>query len=74
VCCVVIGVLCGEDVAFGGVFRCSMNLQDKFGSGVLVDCVLFVVCDDVMALMMTCMHVYDTVGLLYSTRFQHSAM
>lgn len=24
-------VLFGEDVAFGGVFRCSMNLQKKFG-------------------------------------------
>lgn len=25
-------VLCfGEDVAFGGVFRCTMNLQDEFG-------------------------------------------
>lgn len=22
----------GEDVAFGGVFRCSLGLQDKFGS------------------------------------------
>lgn len=21
----------GEDVAFGGVFRCSLGLQDKFG-------------------------------------------
>lgn len=24
-------ILLGEDVAFGGVFRCSMGLQDKFG-------------------------------------------
>lgn len=25
-------ILFGEDVAFGGVFRCSMGLQDQFGS------------------------------------------
>ena len=24
-------VLFGEDVAFGGVFRCSVNLREKFG-------------------------------------------
>lgn len=24
-------VLFGEDVAFGGVFRCSVGLQDKYG-------------------------------------------
>ncbi len=24
-------VVFGEDVAFGGVFRCSMGLKDKFG-------------------------------------------
>lgn len=24
-------ILCGEDVAFGGVFRCSMGLQEEFG-------------------------------------------
>lgn len=23
----------GEDVAFGGVFRCSLGLKEKFGSG-----------------------------------------
>ncbi|EPZ36043.1 2-oxoisovalerate dehydrogenase subunit beta, mitochondrial [Rozella allomycis CSF55] len=27
-----IKVVFGEDVAFGGVFRCSVNLKDKFGS------------------------------------------
>ena len=26
-------VLFGEDVAFGGVFRCSMGLREKFGKG-----------------------------------------
>lgn len=26
-----ISVLFGEDVAFGGVFRCSLGLQDKYG-------------------------------------------
>lgn len=25
-------ILFGEDVAFGGVFRCSMDLQSEFGS------------------------------------------
>jgi 2-oxoisovalerate dehydrogenase E1 component beta subunit len=25
-------IVFGEDVAFGGVFRCSQNLRDKFGS------------------------------------------
>lgn len=25
-------VLFGEDVAFGGVFRCSLGLKDKYGS------------------------------------------
>lgn len=25
-------VVFGEDVAFGGVFRCTMGLRDKFGS------------------------------------------
>lgn len=25
-------VLFGEDVAFGGVFRCSIGLKDKFGN------------------------------------------
>jgi 2-oxoisovalerate dehydrogenase E1 component beta subunit len=24
-------VVFGEDVAFGGVFRCSVNLREKFG-------------------------------------------
>ena len=24
-------ILLGEDVAFGGVFRCSTNLREKFG-------------------------------------------
>lgn len=24
-------IICGEDVAFGGVFRCSVDLKDKFG-------------------------------------------
>ena len=27
-------VLFGEDVAFGGVFRCSMGLREKFGNGI----------------------------------------
>lgn len=25
-------ILFGEDVAFGGVFRCSLNLKDKYGA------------------------------------------
>jgi 2-oxoisovalerate dehydrogenase E1 component beta subunit len=25
-------IVFGEDVAFGGVFRCSQNLRDKFGN------------------------------------------
>ena len=25
-------ILFGEDVSFGGVFRCSINLKDQFGS------------------------------------------
>jgi pyruvate/2-oxoglutarate/acetoin dehydrogenase E1 component len=25
-------VIFGEDVAFGGVFRCTINLKDRFGS------------------------------------------
>ena len=24
-------ILCGEDVGFGGVFRCSVGLQQEFG-------------------------------------------
>lgn len=31
-------VLFGEDVAFGGVFRCSMGLREKFGSEILFNC------------------------------------
>lgn len=30
-CCVGKQILFGEDVAFGGVFRCSMGLMEKFG-------------------------------------------
>ena len=29
--CVAHTVVFGEDVAFGGVFRCTTELQDKFG-------------------------------------------
>lgn len=25
-------IICGEDVAFGGVFRCTLNLRDKYGA------------------------------------------
>lgn len=29
-------VVFGEDVAFGGVFRCTVGLQDKYGAFMLV--------------------------------------
>ena len=28
-------VIFGEDVAFGGVFRCTVGLEEKYGKGIL---------------------------------------
>ena len=35
----IISVIFGEDVAFGGVFRCTVGLKDKYGK-----CMMFALC------------------------------
>lgn len=53
VCLYFISVIFGEDVAFGGVFRCTVGLQDKYGNFYDILCFLilssfftFAVCFD----------------------------
>ena len=41
-------MLFGEDVAFGGVFRCSLGLQDKYGTYFYQDIKILSMCLDII--------------------------